>query len=96
MKHYNLNGAERGCYDCGMQYLQCICWNKPKAIINKTPIYLIGEKVQLDGVEGEIIAVRYPVYTTDTSWTGAPVIVTDYEVRFPDESTDWFCPSLDL
>jgi hypothetical protein len=94
MKHYNLNGAERGCYDCGKQYLQCTCWNKPKAIINETPVYQIGDEVCVYITDhcklAKITAIRYPVYTTNTSWNGAPVIVTDYQVQFADDSTEWF------
>lgn len=94
MKHYILNGRERGCYDCGKQYLQCACYNKPKAIVNETPVFQVGGIVHVtycDKMETvEIVAVRYPVYTNSTSWNGAPVIVTDYEVLLPDKSTEWF------
>jgi len=93
MKHYILDVPKRGCYDCKKQYLQCRCYDKPKAIINETPIYQIGDEVcvhilnQCEFVK--ITSMRYPVYTNCTSWNGAPVIVTDYQVTMHDNSIEW-------
>ena len=100
MKYYILN-EERACVDCGRAYLACHCQDRPEAIVNETPRFQIGEQVHVmvEGyydADGEITQVHYPVYTELTSWNGAPVIVTEYEVKYlrgqwnSTERTEWF------
>lgn len=96
MRQYILStsdGSHRGCFDCGKPYLQCRCSDKPEAIVNELPLFQVGELVQATNFDKDtdvrILEIRYPVYTSWTSWNGAPVIVTDYYVQFDDGMEDW-------